>query len=291
MPLPGGGPVSGEWESVRWTPDGIPLLLTGLDDYLERVGGDLDAPLDELSFEGLTLLSIYLPHLLAPGAPLRRAVRGVLQRHVPRRVGLAVELGCSVGADLRTLANAAREVIGVDSSLVSLRAARAQLAGEVVPLLSRVEGRSFRSEDPIAMPRVDNVVLAAGNALDPPLLPGVADIAMSLNVLDCVAAPLDLLGQMDAILAPGGLMILSSPFSWKDDITPPAFALGGGIDPRWVELGTPAGLAELLAGRMPELPYLRYEVLEQLDVPWTIRRDSRQLLTFDVHLIAARKAA
>lgn len=289
VPLPGGGPISGEWTTVRWSADGIPILIADVEEYLDHVGDDLDAPLDALGHERLSTLATYLPHLLAPGAPLRRALRDVLRRRVPARVDLAVELGCSVGADLRTLASVAREVIGVDSSLVSLRAARAQLAGEVVPLLSRVEGRSFRSEDPVVLPPIDNVWLAVGNALDPPLFPGVANIAVAMNVLDSVSAPLDLIGQMDAILAPGGLLVLSSPFAWKDDVTPPARALGGGLDPRWVELGTPDGLVELLAGRMPELPYLRYEILERMDVPWSVRTHARQVTTFDVHLVAARK--
>ncbi len=226
---------------------------------------------------------------MAPNAPLRRAIRGALQRHVPTPVALAVELGCGVGVDLRTLADFAHEVVGVDLSIAGLRAAQRQLAGEPVPLLARVEGRSFRSDDPIHLPEVEGVYLAVGNALDPPFFPEVADVVCAVNLLDTVADPLTLIGQIDAILKPGGLVILTSPLSWNEEITPPEDALGGGTVEGWAQLGTAAGVVELLSGRLPVLPYLRYEILEQCDVPWSLREHARSVTTYDVHVLVARK--
>ena len=289
VPLIGGGPVSGDWHSVRWTSEGIPVLVSDPDHYLAQVGADIDAPLDGSSFGSLAYLARYLPLLLAPNAPLRRAIRGALQRHVPIPVALAVELGCGVGADLRTLADVAHAVIGVDLSIAGLRAAQRQLAGEPVPLLARVEGRSFRSDDPIHLPAVEDVFLVVGNALDPPLFPEVADIVCAVNLLDTVPDPLTLVGQADAVLKPGGLFILTSPLSWNEEITEPEDALGGGTAEGWAQLGTAAGLALLLQGQLPVLPHLRYEILEQTDVPWSLREHSRSVTTYDVHVLVARK--
>jgi SAM-dependent methyltransferase len=274
---------------VRWSPDGIPLLVSDVEGYLASIEDDLDAPLDALRFASLAYLSRYVPQLLAPRAPLRRALRGLLERHLAGPVGLAVELGCSVGADLRTLRAFAREVIGVDLSLVALRAAKTQLAGAPLPYLIRVEGRSFRVESPIALAPADGIVLAVGNALDPPLFPEVADVVVAMNLLDSVSRPLALIGQMDAVLKPGGLLLLASPLSWNESITPSEEALGGGTAPAWAKAGTPAGLVELLAGRLPILPHLRYDVLETCDVPWTVREHARAVMHYDVHLLAARK--
>jgi SAM-dependent methyltransferase len=289
VPLPGGGAESGPWESVRWTEDGIPILLTDPDRYLERVGDDVSLPLDALSFPALAHLSRYLPQLVAPNTPMRRAIRGALERHLDGRVGLAVELGCSVGPDLRTLRMFAREVIGIDLSIAALRAARAQLDGEVVPLLARIEGRSFRSEDPICLLPMDGITVAVGNALDPPLFPGVADVVASVNVLDSVRSPVNLVGQMDSTLKPGGLLIIASPFCWADDFTPPEEALGGGTIEGFASLGTADALVELLSGRLPILSHLDYEILEQSDVPWSLRDHARSVTSYDVHVLVARK--
>jgi len=271
--------------------DGIPILLAEPDGYLERVGDDVDAPLDGLRFPSLAYLSRYLPLLMAPSAPLRRAIRGALQEHLRAPARLAVELGCGVGVDLRTLADFADEVIGIDLSIAGLRAAQKQLAGEPVPLLRRIEGRSFTSDDPIHLPAVEGVYLAVGNALDPPLYAEVADVVLAVNLLDTVSDPLTLMGQIDAILKPGGLLILTTPLSWNEDITDPERALGGGVDERWALLGTAAGLVELLSGRMPVLPYLRYDILAQSDVPWSLREHARSVTTYDVHVLVARKQA
>jgi hypothetical protein len=127
------------------------------------------------------------------------------------------------------------------------------------------------------------------NALDPPLFPEVADVAVAVNLLDTVRNPLSLVGQLDAILAPSGLLVITTPLSWNEEITPPEEALGGGTAGSWARLGTPAGLVELLSGRLPLLPYLRYEILEQTDVPWTVREHARMVTTYEVHVLVARK--
>ena len=60
------------------------------------------------------------------------------------------------------------------------------------------------------------------DALEPPL-PGAAfDAVVALNLLDSCRDPALLLQQMDALLAPGGVLVLASPFAWDAAITPPA---------------------------------------------------------------------
>ncbi len=289
VPTPLGGSQSGSWEDVHVTDEGIPLLLTESERYRERVGTDETEPLDRLSFHALAHLSRYLPQLLAPSSPMRRAVRRALADFLETRAELTIELGCSIGPDLRTFAEFSRAVIGVDLSLAAIRAARAQIEGEPVPLLERIEGRSFKSAHPIQLPPVDNVFVAVANALDPPFFAAVADVVASINVLDSVRDPLTLIGQMDAILKPGGLLILASPFCWADDFTPPEHALGGGLDETWVGHGSAEGLVELLSGRLPDLPWLRYDVLRTEDIPWSLRDHARSVTSYDVHLVVARK--
>ena len=39
------------------------------------------------------------------------------------------------------------------------------------------------------------------------------------------------------------------------------------------------------------MPQLRYEVLEQHDVPWTLREHARAVTHYDVHVLVAKKGA
>jgi SAM-dependent methyltransferase len=283
--------LSAPWAEIPCSPEGIPILIAEREAYLEAVADDLESPLDAVGFEALCHLACYLPQLLAPNAPMRRAIRRALIDFLEQPSGLSVELGCSIGADLRTLAEVSRATIGVDLNMAALRAAHAHLSGLPVPLLERVEGRSFKTAAPIHLSAVEEVLLVAGNAMDPPLFAEVADVVLAVNLLDSVSSPLALLGQIDAILKPGGLLILTSPFAWKDSLTPPSEALGGGIVERFAELGSAACLRGLLEGRIETNIPFRYEILRTQDVPWTLRDHARAVTHYDVHVLVAKKLA
>jgi len=275
---------------VPWTADGVPILMADAAGYLAAVGDDAAAALDAVSFEALSYLARYLPTALEPDADLRVAVREVLTRHAPTGSAVGVELGCSVGVDLPALRAVCATVIGVESSVVGARAARALLAGEPVPRLLRTEGRSFSRMDPVQRPAVDGVTVVVGNALDPPLFAAAADVVMALNLLDTVVEPLNLLGQLDAILRPGGLLVLASPFSWQDHVTPPEDQLGGGTIPALAAMGSDEAVLAILRGETPLLPHLAYEILETRDaVPWSLRDHARCSFHYSSWLVAARK--
>lgn len=265
------------WASVVQAA-GLAVLVADPEGYLARVGeGELDAPLDALPFPAILSLSRYLPQLSQPDGPLRLAVRRAL-RLAPEEARLAVEVGCSVGPDLRALREVATEVIAFDLYLPALRAARAALDGEAVPEVRRVEGRSFEVDAPRLFPAMDGVTLVVGDALDAPVASGAADIVLALNVLDNVADPILSLSEMDRMLRPGGLLVLGAPFSWQDAITPWDRQLGGAPE---AEMGnTPAMLDALL----PD-----FEILTREDVPWVLRDHARAEFHYLVHLVAARK--
>jgi len=289
VPVPGDGAGEGAWEQVRCTPDGTPLLVADPEASLAAAGEAATAPFDALPFPAMRGLAHYLPGVVDGDAPLRVAVRQALARHAPGGARLAVEAGCSVGPDLRALRAVAEAVVGFDARVEAARVARALLRGEAVPLPERREGRSFRIEGHITLPREEGITVVVGDALDPPLRAEVADIVLAVNLIDTVPAPLTLLGQLDAILAPGGLLILTSPFAWRDDITAPERQLGGGTVPALVEMGSEAALRAILRGETPWLRHLAYEELETWDVPWALRDHARARFTYDVHGLVARK--
>lgn len=276
----GDAPLSqDEWEAAPRSPEGVPVLSNQAADWMAQIGPDASAPLDQLSYPRLCHLARYVPSLLASGSPMRRALAELVARHKPERVERAVDMGCGVGADLRMLREHAPEVIGLDCFLVPLRVAKQQLDGEQIGILERVEGHRFRwSDEVVALPALDGVELICGNAQDAPLASGCADIVLAANLIDNVPMPRLLLGELDRILRPGGLVVLSSPFNWQDEITPPSEQLGG-VD----SAGSEALVAEALTRR-------GYVVLETRDVPWTIVDHLRCEYRYRVHTLAARKS-
>ena len=289
VPVLGDGAGAGPWGGVPWTPDGVPILVADPDDYLARVGDDASEPLDALSFEALAHLARYPPTVGDHEAPPRRAVRDAPNRFAPRGAELGVELGPSVGPDLPALRAVCAAVVAVEGSVAAARAAHALVRGHAVPRLERLEGRSFAAAAPVARPALPDVHVVVGDALDPPLFAERADVVVALNLLDNVAEPLNLLGQMDALLRPGGLLLLASPFCWQDSLTVPEAQLGAGTVPALAALGSPDALGALLRGETPLLPHLAFELLHAEDVPWVLRDHARAEFHYLSWLVAARK--
>lgn len=55
-----------------------------------------------------------------------------------------------------------------------------------------------------------------GDAQDPPFAPETFSAVLLLNLLDCVPNPLAVLAWADALLVPGGELLLAMPFAWHD---------------------------------------------------------------------------
>jgi SAM-dependent methyltransferase len=198
------------------------------------------------------------------------------------RVGLAVELGCSAGRIVAELAVNADRIVGLELNFGTLRRARRLLDGSPVAYGRRMIGRHYLHVEASARERwvaKDRRQLVCGDALDPPLIPGMFDRVVALNVLDSVRQPGQLLSVVDALCAPHGELILSSPYTWQSTVMEDHERLGG-VDPA-------AGVATILReGKGLEA---RYRIEEEADVPWTLRRDARSTVSYRVHYLRARR--
>ena len=287
--------------------DGIPIVFAdpaqlARGDLIGVVERDLPTEIAELLVEAgpddlpyarlLEHLSIYLdahwgdraaPPAGGPGAGLAlHALADRIAARASARVGLAVELGCSVGRVVAELARGAERVVGLDASFASLRRARRLLDGERVAYHRRVIGRRYEAATATAGDRAiaaDRRALVCGDALDPPLVPGVYERVVALNVLDAVTRPRGLLAVVDGLCAPGGEVILASPYAWQSGHVAEHERFGG-LDPA-AEL-----VAILRDGRDLSA---RYEVEDEAELPWTLRRDARSAVTYRTHYVRARK--
>jgi len=202
-----------------------------------------------------------------------------------------VELGCGAGRVALELATAGRSVAALDSdpSVLSIGVSVRDAGGARVPV--RRVGATYDlaswSDDPL---KGRDVTFLLADALSPPLDAGVFDGAVALNVLDNVRVPTTLLGQLHALLKPGGSLLLATPFAWDSAHTDDGERIGGAR-------GRPFGgdpeeeLRRVLDGRALGAPW-RFEVVEAWPhVPWTLVRDDRLSFTYDVFVARLRSAS
>ena len=273
--------------------DGVPIVMPHADSYvreeiatvLERdlpvevqgllvAGGPDDAPYPRL----LEHVSIYMDAHWGERAAVSPFVERVAAR-AGHRVRHAVELGCSAGRIVAELAASADHVVGVDLQFATLRRARRLLAGEPVTYGRRIVGRHYQPVR-VTAPAVANTTLVCGNALDPPLVPGAYERVVAFNVLDSVKAPRQLLAVVDALCAPGGELLLSSPYAWQSGIVDEDERLGG-ADPA-------AEITRIL--RTGHGLRASYQIEDEAELAWTLRRDARSEVTYRVHYLRATKA-
>jgi SAM-dependent methyltransferase len=226
-------------------------------------GGPDDAPLPHL----LAQLSTYLGTWESGAEALLEKLRAL------PRVGSLVELGCGVGRSLLELSGRADVAVGLDRSGGLLRVARRLLRGEEVRYARRMAGRTYVA-DAVRGARADGVQLVCADALEPPFAPGSFDRVVALNLLDNVPSPRALLHHLHQLAAPGGEVVVSSPYSWRDGIVDSAERLPG-PDPA-------AALRE-------EVRALGWRIVDDCEVPWTLRHDARASTTWRVHFLRAHR--
>jgi uncharacterized protein YbaR (Trm112 family)/SAM-dependent methyltransferase len=289
--------------------DGIPIVMADPTGYLVNemaavVERDLSPEVAALLAETgpddapyarmLEHLSIYLdahwgdraqPPPDGPTSPL--AATALAERVAGRRahrVEAAVELGCSVGRIVAELAAGADHVVGIDLQFGAVRRARRLVAGEALPYCRRLVGRHYLAATAqageLSVP-AERVTWLCGDVLNPPLVPQQYQRVVAFNVLDSVKRPRQLLSVIDALCELGGEILLSSPYAWQSGVVDEDARLGG-VDPA-------ADLIALL--RSGEGLSGRYDLEDQAQLPWTLRKDARSAVTYAVHYLRARKIA
>ena len=199
------------------------------------------------------------------------------------RFGAALDAGCSVGRFTFELARISDIAVGMDLSFPSVERAAA-IAHGATTLKGRFQLGPRHDDRAGGQAIPSNVIFLVADALDPPFAAARFDFVAAIDLLDSVRLPLVLLGQLDALLAVGGRLLLTSPYTWRSDITAPE---------EWLESASvPPGefVRGILAGRMlPELG-LRYSIeSEDTGLPRVLPEQERKWTIFVTDAIRARK--
>ena len=168
--------------------------------------------------------------LLPHGAPLARSIDNfpsacarLLLRHAPKRASRALDLGCAVGRSSLELARKIPDVVGIDYSKSFIRAAKKiQSTGKLrfnlleEGVITRPSFATFSTTTPRK-----RTTFRSGDALHLPTDLGSFDVVLAANLIDRLPEPKRFLKQiLPRLVKPGGIVLLTSPYTWSSEFTP-----------------------------------------------------------------------
>mmetsp|Transcript_13251 Transcript_13251/g.45847 ORF Transcript_13251/g.45847 Transcript_13251/m.45847 type:complete len:290 (-) Transcript_13251:133-1002(-) len=212
------------------------------------------APEDQMPWDG------------GPTAALRFMERAAAKCAAARGTGSALDLGCAVGGGSFELARRFASVKGVDFSEAFVRAAKDLQAGRELGYRLLESGARFSARLARAPEGVDlgRVSFEVGDACALPPSLGPFDAVLCCNLLCRLPEPQALLQRLPTLVAPGGVAVLVSPYSWLEEYTPRA---------RW--LGGADGKGDSFQDVRRALER-DFELVEESDMPFLIREHRRK---------------
>ena len=144
----------------------------------------------------------------------------------PRPDGLALDVGAACGRVTFDLARSHRAAIGLDLSHRLIAGAREVQRTGRARYRTVDEGELLDTFD-VEVEAPDNASFLVGNALALPFVDGVFATVVALNLIDRVPDPARALDELARVVAPGGALIVGSPYTWLESFTARDRWLGG----------------------------------------------------------------
>ncbi len=197
----------------------------------------------------------------------------------------ALDLGCAVGGAAFELALGFAEVFGVDLSASFIAAANEMKAKGNVTFRRRDEGDLGVDRLAIVDPHVERerVTFRQADACTLPADLVGFDAVLVANLLCRLPSPracLERMGGPRGIVRPGGLLVITSPYTWMEAFTPKEVWLGGyerdGAAVRSLE-----GLRAILE---PE-----FDLVDEREMPLVIREHARKYQYIVAHATAWKR--
>ncbi len=189
-------------------------------------------------------------------------------RH-PLKHGRALDLGCAVGRSACELSAYFEETIGIDFSHGLIDAAERIRDGASLEAQIATEGDLVERivlERPLAT-RPDCLQFRQGDAMALPDTIGSFDFVLMANLIDRLPDPARCLENIGQIISQGGILAITSPYTWLQEYTPKDKWLGG-----FIKDGQAVRSAETLQNILqPE-----FAAIESLDMPFLIREHARK---------------
>ncbi|MFA6144897.1 MAG: putative 4-mercaptohistidine N1-methyltransferase [Sulfurimonas sp.] len=185
----------------------------------------------------------------------------------------ALDLGCATGRASFELARCFEHVDGVDYSQAFIDAAIELQQNGRIAYAQNGEGE-LKNHKVITVDEYEfknclaNVSFFQGDACNlEPQFSGY-DLIMATNLIDRLYEPQLFLKNIHERIVNGGNLVLTSPYTWREEYTAKEFWIGGYTDEQGGEISTLQGLKQILEEN--------FDLLATEDVPFVIRETSRK---------------
>ena len=185
----------------------------------------------------------------------------------------ALDLGCATGRASFELAKGFDKVTGIDFSARFVQVGLALKNDEEIQFQRVVEG-DIVAHEKVTLSSLgfedlaDKVEFWQGDACNMKAHFADYDLIMATNLIDRLYEPRLFLDDVDQRLNTGGLLILTSPYTWLEEYTKKEFWLGGYKDASGNKVTTLDGLKKVLE--------VKFELLATHDVPFVIPETARK---------------
>jgi putative 4-mercaptohistidine N1-methyltranferase len=175
----------------------------------------------------------------------------------------ALDVGCAVGGACFELARTCTSVLGIDYSRGFIDAAVALADNGDIESAALVEAgrlQPFTARVPADVDR-SRTRFAVGDATVLPADLADFDVVLAANLICRLPQPQKFLDRLPTLVKSGGQLLLTTPFTWLDDYTPPEL---------WLGLERP-GIEDLTDLLSPH-----FELKDSKDLPFVIREHARK---------------
>lgn len=185
----------------------------------------------------------------------------------------ALDLGCATGRASFELTRAFDYVEGVDYSQSFIDAAVELQTNGCISYAQNGEGE-LKNHKVIVVDEYDfknsctKVEFFQGDACNLAVQFKEYDLIMATNLIDRLYEPRLFLENIHERINEKGYLILTSPYTWREEYTQKKFWIGGYTDEKGKEVSTLEGLKEILESH--------FELVATEDVPFVIRETARK---------------
>nr|WP_244968540.1 5-histidylcysteine sulfoxide synthase [Rosenbergiella australiborealis] len=202
--------------------------------------------------------------------------KALVEKVIPlcRSTTHALDLGCATGRASFELSRYFDQVTGIDYSARFIDVALQLMTGEGFRYALPTEGelvdyRQIRLTDiGITAEQWQKVNFQQGDACNLKMTHGEYDLIFASNLIDRLREPTRFLNSLSSLLKSGGVLMLSSPYTWLEEYTPKENWLGG-IRENGEAVTTYQALQRLLRENFEEIQ-------SPEDVPFVIRETARK---------------
>jgi putative 4-mercaptohistidine N1-methyltranferase len=134
----------------------------------------------------------------------------------------ALDVGCAVGRATFELTRQFDEVVGIDFSQRFIEAAQRLRQTGVLNFQRVEEGKRTSPCQALVPPELprENATFEVGDAMALRNDLGSFDLVLAANLLCRLPEPARFLGQLPALVRPGGSLVLTTPCTWLEEFTP-----------------------------------------------------------------------